>query len=399
MKEKPHILLLLTKWWGGIPNSPTPDIDQQLSLLEVTGLATIEKLYYDEYRLNNNCPIDLKLFNLCFETKPDLIVIALFPSDLPGGMYTPNIKTLDIIKNHLNIPVVAIMTDSTHPIFMKPSELIEPFVSLIVVLDSSTAYLRMTSQPNKYLPMWSPRDPRIFEDRHIERDIDISFIGGIADYPDRRRKISSLMKSNIAVYQTGGAKEAKLLIEEYANLMMRSKISLNFACMANHEGVFQLKGRVIEVMLSGAMLLEEENPEIKKWFEPMVDYVPFENEADLVEKARYYIAHDAERIEIAARGHLKTKDQYSGERFWKTVLGKVGILMENTNSQGYLYLNSIESSKDLMEQIIDLNLQLQKAEKTITLIQLSKFWKLRKIWFNFKKTLGLSVDNPEGFKF
>ncbi|MGK7903693.1 MAG: hypothetical protein AB4352_20255, partial [Hormoscilla sp.] len=78
-KDKPHILLLLTKWWGGDPNLPPPDIDQQLSLLEVTGLATIAKLYYDEYKLNYDRPVDSILLNLCFEIEPDLIVIALFP--------------------------------------------------------------------------------------------------------------------------------------------------------------------------------------------------------------------------------------------------------------------------------------------------------------------------------
>jgi spore maturation protein CgeB len=71
------------------------------------------------------------------------------------------------------------------------------------------------------------------------------------------------------------------------------------------------------------MLLETENPETKMWFEPMVDYVPFTDGADLVEKARYYLEHDVERQKIAERGHQKAKEMYSGKMFWENVFTRI----------------------------------------------------------------------------
>ena len=123
--------------------------------------------------------------------------------------------------------------------------------------------------------------------------------------------------SGIDVYQTGGQRECRLSVDEYARIYMRSKIALNFCYHPNL--IAQCKSRVFEATLCGAMLLEADNSETARRFEPMVDYVPFTDETDLVEKVRYYLAHESERMEIAARGHQKAKKMYTGDLFWKTV--------------------------------------------------------------------------------
>lgn len=111
-----------------------------------------------------------------------------------------------------------------------------------------------------------------------------------------------MLRSNgIDVHQTGGQREYRLPVDEYARMHMRSKVALNFCYHPN--GRAQLKGRVLEVLLCGVMLLEAENTETAKLFEPMIDYVPFSDEKDLVDKVRYYPEHDAERMKIAGRGH------------------------------------------------------------------------------------------------
>ena len=84
-----------------------------------------------------------------------------------------------------------------------------------------------------------------------------------------------------------------------------------------------MQGRIFEATLCGAMLLESDNPETELWFEPMVDYVPFVNETDLVEKAKYYLEHDDERERIASNGHQKAKKMYNCERFWTIVFKQV----------------------------------------------------------------------------
>jgi len=43
----------------------------------------------------------------------------------------------------------------------------------------------------------------------------------------------------------------------------------------------------------------------------------------LVDKAGYYLAHPEERERIAASGHAKAKERYTGTAFWKKILGDV----------------------------------------------------------------------------
>ncbi len=88
------------------------------------------------------------------------------------------------------------------------------------------------------------------------------------------------------MYQSGGHKEKRLSIDEYACVYERSKVALNFCYDPN--GMVQIKGHVFEATSCGAMLMEADNPQTAKLFEPMVDYVPFTDETDLVEKVRYY---------------------------------------------------------------------------------------------------------------
>ena len=55
---------------------------------------------------------------------------------------------------------------------------------------------------------------------------------------------------------------------------------------------------MFEITLCGAALFSDDNSEVRKWFEPMVEFVPLSDEADLVKKAKYYLEHYQEREKI-----------------------------------------------------------------------------------------------------
>jgi hypothetical protein len=251
---------------------------------------------------------------LCMDLPPDL----LFLTWMPFGRHNPKLETLRIIHK-MGVPIVAWWGDTVNPAVMQMADRLSSFVQLSVAADSSTAYLQ-SKQPEKYLHWVCPQDPRVFHDPGLTRDIEISFLGSVQRYSDRLAGLEALRTSGLPVYQAGGQRENRLSVEEYARTYMRSKISLNFSLSGPWP---QLKGHVFEATLCGAMLLESDNSETSRWLEPMVDYVPFANEADLVQKARYYLDHDSERIEIARRGHQKVKELDLGGRFWKTVFSRV----------------------------------------------------------------------------
>jgi spore maturation protein CgeB len=64
-------------------------------------------------------------------------------------------------------------------------------------------------------------------------------------------------------------------------------------------------------MGAGGFLLSNYQSEFYDFFEPGSDMVIFESEQDLLDKCRYYLAHDAERAQIAANGLGKIKDNYT----------------------------------------------------------------------------------------
>jgi spore maturation protein CgeB len=66
-----------------------------------------------------------------------------------------------------------------------------------------------------------------------------------------------------------------------------------------------LNQRVFDVPATGAFLLTDYSPELEEHYRIGEEIVCYRDVAELREKARYYLAHDAERRAIAARGYRK----------------------------------------------------------------------------------------------
>lgn len=312
IKPKPHILMLAEKW-----DAHNPDIGPSqmnwifFGSLDASGLITYDRLNHDEFR-NQNC-FDKEVLIKCLQKRPDFIFIT-------SWLLSPlNIETLKLIRGKLGIPVVVVWGDLEN--HLEEAEALVPFIDYGLTLSKVTMILKQLKEPMKYLRLWTALDPKIYYRGNLNREIDVSFLGTMKDHPDRRAGISALRRNGINVYQSGGQRENRLSIDKYADVYRRSKIALNFCYHPN--GIAQVKGRVFEVTSCGAMLLEAENNETAQFFDPMVDYVPFSDEKDLVDKIRYYLAHDDEREEITANGHKKVNEKYNPEIFWQTVIEKV----------------------------------------------------------------------------
>src|SRR5205085_623837 len=105
----------------------------------------------------------------------------------------------------------------------------------------------------KYMYMWDPTNPKIYNDQKKERDIEISYIGSFK--PHRLRKINYLKQNNIKVLCRGGENNEHLSPEEYADMYQRSKITLSFSrALYSHV----INARPFEAMACGAMILEQE---------------------------------------------------------------------------------------------------------------------------------------------
>ena len=306
--------MLAEKWDGHDPKVGTSSMDWTFfGSLDASGLATYDRLNRDEYA--SQYGFDKEVIIKCISDRPDLIFST-------SWLLSPlKIRTLKLIREYLDMSVIVTWGDIENHV--KEAEALAPFVDYNLTLRKikHSSFFNRVNDPNKYLRLFSSFDPTIFYNPRINRDIDVSFLGSMKAHPDRHAGISALRNNGINVIQSAGLRENRLSINEYADVYKHSKIALNFCYHPN--GQVQVKGRVFEAISCGALLLEAENTNTAEFFEPMVDYVPFSDERDLVDKVRYYLSHGAEREEIAANGHKKLNEKYSANIFWKTVLENV----------------------------------------------------------------------------
>ena len=73
-------------------------------------------------------------------------------------------------------------------------------------------------------------------------------------------------------------------------------------------------------MACGAMLIEQDSPEIGKLFEENKDFKMWKTKVDLLETIRYYLSHEEERSQISQNGQRKIEDSYSASKFWSSAL-------------------------------------------------------------------------------
>ncbi len=327
MKKKPSVLFILDKWCASNPDHGISEWESNIwGSLESTGLAICEKFHFDEYYSLYHEAGDAALVQKCLDYKPDIVclVIYRFPDSNPNVL---TIHTLDIIRHKLKIPMIAIWGDLEIPEQIEISKMILPFVDFNVCTASSAAVSRI-AQPLKYLYSWVPKDAIYFYNPGIERDISLCYVG--SPKSGRLAAINCLRRNGINAYQGGGERQQHFSTKQYAQIFMRSKIALSFS-RAWYSHV--TNARAFEVTLCGAMLLEQESFETAKLFTPFIDYVPFYSRKDLVEKAKYYLAHDDERRAIADNGCRRSHEKYSATNFWRIALNKA--LNPEKSEQGF----------------------------------------------------------------
>jgi spore maturation protein CgeB len=135
--------------------------------------------------------------------------------------------------------------------------------------------------------------------------------------------LKALEQAGIKVHVTGGQREERVAPEMYAEIMQRSKIVLNWSGNRDKQ---QLKGRIFEATLCGAMLMESSNDEIVRYFAPYEEYVPFDsNTDDLVYKVSKYLKHEEDRLRVATAGYKRATKEYNAHRWWQKVFDRCGI--------------------------------------------------------------------------
>jgi hypothetical protein len=287
--------------------------------LNETGQAQFQVFWYGPWMSEDWRQINLALLTACAEYRPETVIIinGWQPDYWPMGEWYAQLQTYYMIRKLYGCKVTALLTDQAYHSFKLSDNLVR-VCDFVFTHEAEETFIGYTAFPQKHFVTPTAYSSRYFEgDPHSNRDIELLFIGGVAGYQNQRAAgIEALKENGVEVSVLGGrGREGKLSNDEYAGSVKRAKIVLNWSRHISGRW-YQAKGRIFETTLAGSMLLCEDCAAVNRWFEPYVDYVPFTGNEDLVEKARYYLVNETERLQIALKGHEKALQLYRAEVIW-----------------------------------------------------------------------------------
>lgn len=171
-------------------------------------------------------------------------------------------------------------------------------------------------------------DPEVFcPTGQAAKTIDVSFVGAMQGQIGREEYREALARAGIDPYLRGqGTRNGPIAPAEVINTYRRSRVNLNFTGVVPHtpltaglsitRRVRQVKGRCTKIALCGSFVLSEYAPGIEKLFDVGTEIDVFHDAEELVEKTRFYLAHEDRREEMAARAHTRALQQYDAAKFW-----------------------------------------------------------------------------------
>ena len=314
MKQDHKILFITEKYTDGDPNALlTNNFHNLFGSLDASGLdIPYHNLFLDEL-FHNRIHVDQVLEHTTFSYLPTIAIFSL----LGDSPMNPSNEAISQIKK-LGVKTIFLWPDTGF------SWAINRINSLGHLADLHVSWGGDEVQHaflHKHLWMWAPQDERLYFPAEKDfQDIDASFLGSLR-YPDRQDFCRHIQNNTSNILIHGGQRENKLSPAHYAELMRRSKISINFS--GSPCGIPQIKGRVMEVLASRSMLLEQKNPATKKHLIPDKHYVSFNSPEDLLKKVEYYLKHEEERVMISQNGYEKYLDTFASEHFWTEIIERV----------------------------------------------------------------------------
>lgn len=141
----------------------------------------------------------------------------------------------------------------------------------------------------------------------------------------KRLLVPQELEPSIPGSRTGPPLDDDALIKMYS----RSKVSLGFSsCGETHRSgqkILQVRLRDFEAPMSGAFYMVEHMEELTEFFEPGKEIVCYYDKADLAEKVKYYLAHEAERERIRLAGMRRARSEHSSQNRFARVFAEIGL--------------------------------------------------------------------------
>lgn len=312
------VLFISEQWSGGRQERGPSDANYLKPTLlrgDAELIAESSVIYFDTLGVAAKRSADAEVLAEVERYQPDIVIFYA----LVGYQYNIALETWAELRSR-GIKVVAVWLEST-PDVVAMADNYADSIDLNVFVDSETIYEKHTKRSEKCLGTYHPQDSFVFTPE-TEKAIGVSFIGTLVARPIRCSYIFALLASGVAVTKLGGHSEWLISTETMIKVLRYSRIVLNFGDAGSFK---HYKIRVAEATLCGSLLMDWENDETLKIFEPYREFVPFSTPEDLLKKVKYYLTHESERAKIAAAGRERALERLDGREFWKKVFERLEI--------------------------------------------------------------------------
>ena len=210
-----------------------------------------------------------------------------------------------------------------------------PFFDVVLTTNPECERYRQYGAEPMFLP--GAFSPAVFNPgTERQKTYDVSFIGAM-DKVGRAPYADALKRAGIDIHLFGAGTPAGIVSQaRVVEIYQRSRINLNFTGGAlrtplerspeANRHIRQLKGRMSKIALCGSFVLSQDAPGINRLFRVGEEIDTFESESQLVEKVRFYLAHEAQREAMAARAHAHAVAEYDEAKFWPQLVRRIETL-------------------------------------------------------------------------
>lgn len=162
----------------------------------------------------------------------------------------------------------------------------------------------------------------------VSAEYDLTFIGNVSGYPYRGELLKQFEDAGIDVHiNPHGRSEGQLAgFVNYAEALRKSRITLNFT-RCNGVPVTQLKTRILEGALFGAVVAADSPLYARDYFEEGKEFIAYDSPRDLQQQIRPLLEDESNLQRMQERAHLRA-DHLRVTNFWEktdTALGKNGL--------------------------------------------------------------------------
>jgi hypothetical protein len=162
--------------------------------------------------------------------------------------------------------------------------------------------------------LWTPVDPSLYQPKPFKDRHGVIFPGRINNYNERWQTLNRLLRCGAGV-QIIERDDKNRTYADYIRDLCSAKAVVNF-CADRKTGKPQLKGRVFETLMAGAVLIEESNPLTSEYLMPHHEYISWVTDQDLVSAVSRVNNDNDSSMVMANKGEAIARTEFSADFFW-----------------------------------------------------------------------------------